>query len=109
MDAGGDDPRPRTIGATIEPLEDRMATVPAAVTRVEERRIRRFPWHIVVFLAPAVVVYTAFMVWPLLDTLRLSLFRVDEAGQTVFGGIDNHVRLLTDPRWLLRFWGAVAN
>jgi raffinose/stachyose/melibiose transport system permease protein len=89
-----------------------MAAAPAVATGVEgvvSRRPRRFPWHIVVFLAPAVVVYTAFMVWPLIDTLRLSLFRVDEAGQTVFGAIDNYLRLLTDDRWSPRFWNAFSN
>lgn len=86
-----------------------MAASRAVVTGVESRRQRRIPWHIVVFLAPAIVVYSAFMVWPLVDTLRLSLFRLDDTGQTVFGGIDNYVRLLTDPQWSPRFWGALAN
>jgi raffinose/stachyose/melibiose transport system permease protein len=31
-------------------------------------------WHIGVFLAPAVLVYTAVMILPLFNTLRLSLF-----------------------------------
>ena len=30
-----------------------------------------FPTHIVVFLAPAVIIYTVFMIYPLLDSLRL--------------------------------------
>ena len=38
------------------------------------RRPRR--WHIAVFLAPAALVYSAFMIIPLADTLRLSLFHV---------------------------------
>ena len=33
----------------------------------------RMKSHAVVFLAPAVVVYTAVMIWPLFNTLRLSL------------------------------------
>jgi raffinose/stachyose/melibiose transport system permease protein len=89
-----------------------MAAAPAVaseVERVASRPRRRFPWHVVVFLAPAVLVYTAFMVWPLVDTLRLSLFRIDDSGQTVFGGIANYVRLLTDPNWSPRFWNAFAN
>ena len=32
----------------------------------------RFRWHIVVFLAPAVLVYTAVMIFPLFNTLRLA-------------------------------------
>ena len=55
---------------------------------------RRVPWHVLAFLAPAVVIYTVFMVFPLFDSLRLSLF--DEEG--VFTGLDNYARLLGDQR-----------
>ena len=34
----------------------------------------RIRWHIVVFLAPAVLVYTAVMIFPLFNTLRLALY-----------------------------------
>ncbi|OLC55159.1 MAG: ABC transporter permease [Chloroflexi bacterium 13_1_40CM_4_68_4] len=69
----------------------------------------RFQWHVVVFLAPAVLVYSAFMVFPLLDTLRLSLFTIDAAGVTIFAGLDNYAILLTDPLWSPQFTGALAN
>jgi raffinose/stachyose/melibiose transport system permease protein len=36
-----------------------------------------FRWHIAVFLAPAVLVYTAIMILPLFGTMQLSLFRVE--------------------------------
>ena len=45
----------------------------------------RIRWHIVVFLAPAVLVYTAVMILPLFDTLRLALYDEIE-GQRVFVG-----------------------
>lgn len=67
------------------------------------------PWHLLVFLGPAVLVYSAFMVVPLIDTLRLSLFRVDEARQTVFYGLGNYLTLLTDPNWAPHFWNAFGN
>ena len=35
---------------------------------------RRMRWHIAVFLAPALLVYTAIMIVPLIDTLRLALY-----------------------------------
>ena len=48
----------------------------------------KFRWHIVVFLTPAVLVYTAVMIYPLLGTLWLSLFT--EIDQTrVFVGLKN--------------------
>ena len=31
-------------------------------------------WHVVVFLAPAVLVITAIMIFPLFNTLRLALY-----------------------------------
>lgn len=70
---------------------------------------RPIPWHLVVFLGPAVAVYSAFMVFPLVDSLRLSLFAPGGTGPGVFVGLDNYVRLLTDSDWAPRFWGAFRN
>ena len=66
-------------------------------------------WHIPVFLAPAVLVYTAIMIVPLFGTLNLSLFNVNEARETVFAGLDNFRTLFTDPRWSASFWNALKN
>ncbi|MBI9043996.1 MAG: sugar ABC transporter permease [Anaerolineaceae bacterium] len=69
---------------------------------------KKFPFHIVVFLAPAVIIYTMFMVYPLLDSLRLSFFsEVD--GKEIFSGFKNYIQLLNDPNWKPRFWGALKN
>ncbi|MFC6489991.1 carbohydrate ABC transporter permease [Nitratireductor sp. GCM10026969] len=65
-------------------------------------------WHIAVFLAPAVIVYTAVMILPLFGTLQLSLFRTGPDGQ-VFVGLDNFRTLLGDPRWSASFWNALWN
>lgn len=65
-------------------------------------------WHIAVFLAPAIFVYTAVMVIPLVETLRLSFFG-REGQQAVFAGFDNFRRLLTDERWSEAFWNALVN
>ncbi len=70
---------------------------------------KAFPTHIVVFLAPAVFVYTLFMIYPLLDSLRLSLFAPADQGNEVFVGLQNFVTLLTNELWSPRFWGALKN
>ena len=41
---------------------------------------RDFPTHIVIFLAPATIVYTLFMVYPLIDSVRLSFYGTAEDG-----------------------------
>jgi raffinose/stachyose/melibiose transport system permease protein len=70
---------------------------------------RRFPFHIVVFLAPAVIVYTMFMIYPLVDSLRLSLYTSDDRGHETFVGLDNYHKLVTDPLWEPRLKGAIVN
>jgi raffinose/stachyose/melibiose transport system permease protein len=72
---------------------------------VQKRPIR---WHILVFLAPALLVYTAVMIIPLFGTLQFSLFRAVDRVQT-FVGLDNFRTLFGDPRWSVSFWNALWN
>jgi raffinose/stachyose/melibiose transport system permease protein len=62
-------------------------------------------WPAIVFLAPALIVYTAFSAWPLLATLRLGLYGTDEVGHVSFVGLANFHKLLFDEHW----WGAFRN
>jgi raffinose/stachyose/melibiose transport system permease protein len=65
-------------------------------------------WHIAIFLAPAVLVYTALMIMPLFGTMQYSLFKsVDN--QQVFVGLDNFRTLFGDPNWSESFWRALKN
>ncbi len=80
-----------------------MAQTQASRTR------RKFPTHIVVFLAPATIIYTLFMIYPLLDSMRLSFFSADSAGHEFFVGFQNYTTLLTDELWKPRLWGAFKN
>jgi raffinose/stachyose/melibiose transport system permease protein len=69
---------------------------------------RPFRWHVLVFLAPAFLVYTAIMILPLIETLRLSLYNLVD-GQTAFVGLANFMKLFSDPRLSAGFWNALAN
>ncbi len=69
---------------------------------------RRFPTHIVVFLAPAVIIYTLFMIYPLVDSLRMGFFAPGEQGEA-FVGLANYQRLMTADLWAPRLWGALRN
>jgi raffinose/stachyose/melibiose transport system permease protein len=71
----------------------------------------KFPTHILVFLAPAVFIYTLFMIIPLIDSLRLGFYATDPANPTqeIFVGTDNYQKLLTDDLLAPRLVGAIQN
>jgi raffinose/stachyose/melibiose transport system permease protein len=66
----------------------------------------RWPRHALVFLLPAILVYTVFMVYPLLDSIGLSLMS-GSFGHEYFAGIQNYTNLLTNSVYADRFWGAL--
>ena len=72
--------------------------------------VRKQPvrWHIAVFLMPAMLVYTAVMIFPLFATLQQSLFS-PKGGAVVFVGFDNFRKLFEDPNWSVQFWNALRN
>ncbi|WP_420826248.1 carbohydrate ABC transporter permease [Egibacter rhizosphaerae] len=71
------------------------------------RRGYRLPF--VVFLAPALLVYTMFGIYPIVDSLRLSLYTGADDGGVAFVGLANFVYLLTDQFAAPRFWNAFVN
>jgi raffinose/stachyose/melibiose transport system permease protein len=70
---------------------------------------RSFPLHILIFLAPALLIYTAFMIFPLLDSFWLSLSRAGLAGTPVFVGAENYQTLFSQAQWANPFWNALRN
>jgi raffinose/stachyose/melibiose transport system permease protein len=66
--------------------------------------------HIIVFLAPAVLIYTCFFIYPLLNTIRLSFYTPTGSGvELKFAGLQNYVTLLTKGSWATVFWNALKN
>lgn len=77
---------------------------------IQTSRKKPFRWHIPVFLAPAVFVYTAIMILPLAETLRQSFFQKDRVTQIVsYVGLENYLRLFFDPFWVGPFFNALWN
>lgn len=85
------------------------AAAPAAIPAAPLARRRRTRWHIAVFLAPATLIYSVFMIYPLLDSLWMSFFRGTPEGGAVFVGLRNHITLLTDELWAGQFFNALKN
>ncbi len=88
-----------------------MTTMSATPVAQQDRtRMRsRVPVHVAVFLAPALAIYTLFSIYPLIDTIRLSLYAGDETGARHFVGLQNFHTLLADPNWSGQFWNAFRN
>jgi raffinose/stachyose/melibiose transport system permease protein len=70
---------------------------------------RSFPFHILVFLAPAVLIYTAFMIYPLVDSLWLSMNNKGATGGPHFVGAANYQALFSEEKWANPFWNALRN
>ncbi|CAN5332100.1 hypothetical protein BH10ACT7_BH10ACT7_32450 [soil metagenome] len=66
--------------------------------------------YLILFTLPALAVYVAFSVYPLISSVVLSFFDSDdrEAGPR-FVGFDNFVFLFTNPSTSERFWNALGN
>ncbi|MFF3442618.1 carbohydrate ABC transporter permease [Streptosporangium sp. NPDC002721] len=77
---------------------------PAAETGV----VRRWTQHGLLFVVPFLVVYVAFLVWPLLLGLRMSLTGVNIAGTSDgFVGFANYTEAFADPRMWRSLWNTV--
>jgi raffinose/stachyose/melibiose transport system permease protein len=61
------------------------------------------------YLIPALVFYIFFMAWPLLDSLRLSLYTGSAGLGRTFVGLKNFRRLFTQEPYSERYWGAFGH
>ncbi len=61
------------------------------------------------FLAPAVIIYTLFSIYPLVDTIIHSFYSKQDDGSHIWNGVNNFTTLLTDPTWSQPFWNAFRN
>ena len=60
------------------------------------------------YIIPAMIFYVIFMAYPMLDSVRLSLYE-GTAGVREYVGFANYVRLFTDEVVSTRFWNAFGN
>lgn len=64
---------------------------------------------VAVFLAPAVLVYSIFSIYPLIATIFNSLYLRQPDNSFIFVGLGNFATLLTDTTWSVPFWNAFWN
>ncbi|MDC7240145.1 MAG: sugar ABC transporter permease, partial [Spirochaetales bacterium] len=61
------------------------------------------------FIFPAFIIYTMFMLVPILNSMRYSLYTGTGLLPDQFVGLDNYVRLFTEERYYSQFWNAFGN
>lgn len=57
------------------------------------------------FIAPALLVYSLYVIYPILTTLNYSFFEWNGVSDKVFIGLDNYTRMINDPI----FWTSLKN
>lgn len=65
-------------------------------------------WYWMRYIMPALLIYIIFMAWPLLDSLRISLY-TGKASARTFVGFHNYVRLFTDGEVATRYFSAFGH
>lgn len=70
--------------------------------------LRPSGWYWMLYILPALLIYLIFMAWPLLDSIRLSLY-TGSFGNRTFTGLGNYVKLFINPEYSSRFWGAFGH
>ena len=73
------------------------------------KREGRSRWFLLWYILPAFVIYTLFMLVPILNSMRLSFFDGDGLIPTEFVGFDNYIKLFTAYPFAMRFWNAFWN
>lgn len=68
---------------------------------------RRRTWFL--FLMPALLIYIAFMAFPLINSMRLSFYTGEGLSPDRFVGLENYLELFTNPLWRDRFFNALWN
>jgi raffinose/stachyose/melibiose transport system permease protein len=71
-------------------------------------RLGPSPWHALAYVAPALVVYAAFVLYPLGRAVHLSLFDWDGLSLATFVGLDNYAEVVTDAQLRAAFGHALV-
>jgi raffinose/stachyose/melibiose transport system permease protein len=77
-------------------IDARATPGPPAIPARAPGRLGPSPWHALAYVAPALVVYAAFVLYPLGRAVHLSLFDWDGLSLATFVGLDNYAEVGTD-------------
>jgi len=74
-----------------------------------KKRLKKKRIFLFFYILPAFLIYTVFMLLPILSSMRLSFYTGEGLIPTEFVGFDNYVKLFTQFPFKDRFWNAFGN
>lgn len=87
-----------TSSVTREPSIVASAAAPGTPARRRRTRRRRLTgWSVLLWVAPALAVYGAFVLYPLVETFEYSFYNWDGIGASSWAGFSNYARVFTQP------------
>ena len=60
-------------------------------------RFRYAEWSSLLFIAPAISLFSIFVVYPIFQTIWLSFWKWDRISPGVWVGLDNYIKVLSNP------------
>jgi len=72
-------------------------------------KIKKVRFYIFLFLLPALIIYTAFMIFPLFNSMRMSFYTGSGIVPDQFCGFQNYVKLFTQFPFRDRLFSAFFN
>jgi len=84
---------------TLDVSEDRprAAVRPRVRSSAQPAALRTPAWVGWIFVAPALLIYAWFVLWPLVLTFQYSLYDWDGIGPSTWVGLENYSKVFTDP------------
>lgn len=73
------------------------------------KRMFKLNWVWLLFLFPALLIYTVFMALPLFQSMRMSFYTGTGLVPETFVAFDNYVELFSNPLWRTKFLNALKN
>lgn len=77
--------------------------------QIKKRKAEKRPKDWIYFIAPAFILYTVFIIYPIFASVINSFTEWSGLGEKTFVGFDNYIRLFTEPRLSQSFWRALRH
>ena len=72
--------------------------------REKSRKKNSFNWAPWLFLAPGILMFVIYVIWPIFQSIRISFYDWDGLGEMTWIGLENYIYLLDDDSFYTSLW-----